>query len=202
MTERSSPPGAPKPSSDTMSTVDLVALAQGGDRSAVDVLFARHALPLRRWASGRLPRWARDLADTEDLVQEVLLQTFKRVGDFEARGTGSLHAYLRQAMQNRIRDELRRWRRRPGRTDLDTRSPADVPSPLERAIGAEAINRYERALARLRPEEQDAIVARMEMGYTYEELAASLGKPSPDAARKAAHRAVLRLVHEMEHGSG
>jgi DNA-directed RNA polymerase specialized sigma24 family protein len=36
------------------------------------------------------------------------------------------------------------------------------------------------------------------MAYTYEELAEALGKPSPDAARKAAHRAIVRLAEEMK----
>ena len=39
------------------------------------------------------------------------------------------------------------------------------------------------------------------MGYTYEELAEVLGKPTADAARKTAQRALLRLVEEMEKGS-
>jgi hypothetical protein len=36
------------------------------------------------------------------------------------------------------------------------------------------------------------------MGYaSYEALADALGKPSPDAARKAAQRALIRLATEM-----
>ena len=46
------------------------------------------------------------------------------------------------------------------------------------------------------------LIARVEMGYTYEELAVSVGKPSADAARKAARRALLRLVNEMNDGRG
>jgi RNA polymerase sigma-70 factor (ECF subfamily) len=187
------------PHSDPASTVVLVERAQQGDQAALDALFARHAGPLRRWASGRLPRWARDLADTDDLVQEALLQTFKRIGEFEPRGTGALHAYLRQAVLNRIRDELRRRGRQPDQTTLDTREADDGTNPLEHAIGRESLERYERALARLKPEEREAIIARVEMGYSYKELAESLGKPTADAARKAAQRALVRLAREMEH---
>ena len=61
----------------------------------------------------------RDLADTDDLVQDTLLQTFKRIGDFEPRGIGALQAYLRQVILNRLRDELRRKGRRPDATDLE-----------------------------------------------------------------------------------
>jgi RNA polymerase sigma-70 factor (ECF subfamily) len=191
----------PRLSADLTSTVELVALVQKGDRAALERLFARHGPPLRRWASGRLPRWARDMADTDDVVQEALLQTFKRIESFEARGAGSLHAYLRQAVLNRVRDELRRRGREPVRTDFDDRRSDPGLSPLQRAIDGEALERYERALARLRAQDQEAIIARVEMGYTYEELAESLGKPSADAARKAARRALVRLLTEMDHGS-
>jgi RNA polymerase sigma-70 factor, ECF subfamily len=90
------------------STFHLLERARAGDEEAANRLFARHVRPLQRWASGRLPKWARDVADTDDLVQETLLQTFKRIGQFESRGVGALHAYLRQAVLNRIREELRR----------------------------------------------------------------------------------------------
>jgi len=36
------------------------------------------------------------------------------------------------------------------------------------------------------------------MGYSYEELAEVLGRPSSEAARKAARRALSRLVQQME----
>jgi DNA-directed RNA polymerase specialized sigma24 family protein len=73
------------------------------------------------------------------------------------------------------------------------------PSPLEEAIGGETANRYERALGRLRPEDREAIVARVELACTYEELAATLGRPSAEAARKAAQQALIRLAKEMKH---
>ena len=190
-------PRRPQTSSDSVSTVELVALAQHGDSAALDRLFERHGPPLRRWAKGRLPHWARDVADTDDVVQEALLQTFRNIGGFQARGSGSLHAYLRQAVLNRIRDELRRRGRRPDLRELDSWKADEKPSPLDHAIDHQALERYERALVRLKPAEQEAIVARVEMSYTYEELAVSLGKPSADAARKAVKRALVRLVQKM-----
>jgi RNA polymerase sigma-70 factor, ECF subfamily len=180
------------------STFELLNRARNGDQAALDQLFARHLRPLQRWVSGRLPKWARDLADTDDLVQDTLLQTFKRIGDFEPRRVGALQAYLRQAVVNRLRDELRRKGRRPESTDLDGVQLESAQSPLEEAIGREAVEHYEQALQRLKPEEREAIIARVEMDYSYEELAQVLGKPTPDAARKAAQRALVRLAEEMK----
>lgn len=183
---------------DVESTVYLIARARAGDQEAVERLFARHLKPLRRWASGRLPQWARDLTDTDDLVQDTLLRTLKRIGEFDARGAGALQAYLRQALVNAVREELRKKGRRPDAGSLDALEADSRLSPLELAIGHEALDRYERALAQLTVVEREAIIGRIEMGYTYEELAEVLNKPTADAARKTAQRALLRLVEGME----
>lgn len=185
---------------DLDSTFALIERARAGDQQALERLFARHLEPLQRWARGRLPQWARDLAETDDLVQDTLLQTFKRIGDFEPRRVGALQAYLRQAVLNRLRDELRRHSRRPDMADLDGLELAADESPLEQAIGREAVELYEVALQRLRPEEREAIIARVELDFTYQEMALALGKPSAEAARKAAQRALVRLAEEMRKG--
>lgn len=185
-------------SGDVESTFHLIERARAGDQEALERLFARHLEPLQRWARGRLPKWARDLADTDDLVQDTLLQTFKKIDDFEPRRVGALQAYLRQAVLNRIRNELRRKGRQPHATDLEGIEVDTAQSPLEQAIGQEAVERYERALQRLTAEDQEAIIAKVEMGYTYQELAQALGKRTSEAARKTAHRALLRLAKEME----
>ena len=203
MSEHRSDNGGAGSDSDLLdSTFHLISRARNGDRQAIELLFTRHLPPLKRWASGRLPSWARDLADTDDLVQETLLQTFKRIGEFEPRRVGALQAYLRQAVLNRLRDELRRKARQPEATDLEGFEDVAAQSPLEAAIGRQAVEDYEEALGRLRPEEREAIIGRVELGYTYDELAEALGKPSADAARKAASRALLRLAGEMSRATG
>ncbi|MBK9240488.1 MAG: sigma-70 family RNA polymerase sigma factor [Acidobacteria bacterium] len=180
------------------STLTLLTRARAGDEQALNDLFARYLPTLQRWASGRLPQWARDMAETQDLVQETLVQTFKKIDGFEHRGEGALHAYLRQAVMNKIRDELRRAGRRPAPESLPEGAPDPGLSPLEAAIGVEAVERYEAALQRLSEAERELIVARVEMGLTYAELADAVGKPSPDAARMALGRALVRLAEEMD----
>ena len=183
--------------SDERLSSSLLELARNGDQAALDTLVARYRPRLVRWASGRLPRWARDIADTQNLVQETLFQTFKRIESFEWRGDGALRAYLRHAILNRIREELRRVKRKPLRIELDSQSENDGWSPLEQAIGQEAVERYERALTRLGAEDREIIVARVELGYTNAEIAALLKKPSANAARMALERALVRLAKKM-----
>lgn len=187
------------------STLHLIERARAGDREAMERLFARHLRPLQRWARGRLPKWARDVADTDDLVQDTLARTFRTIGVFEPRRVGALQAYLRQAVLNRIRNELRRANRHPHAPDLEDIEGIEVDgaeSPLEQAIGREALARYERALQRLTADDREAIIARVEMGYSYDEMAAALGKPTAEAARKAAGRALARLAQEMARAAG
>lgn len=179
------------------SSVDLLEHARAGRQDALDVLFARHLAPLRRWASGRLPRWARDIADTQDLVQDTLLRTFRRIELFEPDRPDALERYLRQAVMNRIRDEFRRTRRRQTAAELDSQHPDAAPSPLDQAMTTELFADYEAALARLRIDDRDAIVGRLEMDLSFEELAETLGKPNANAARSAVVRAIVRLAEEM-----
>ena len=95
------------------STSDLVERAKLGEREALDRLFTRQLPALRRWARGRLPRRMRDLQDTEDLIQDTAIKAIRRLGSFVSRHPGALQAYLRQAVANRIRDEIRRSVRSP-----------------------------------------------------------------------------------------
>jgi RNA polymerase sigma-70 factor (ECF subfamily) len=178
-------------------TQTLIRLANTGDQAAADRLFARYSPALLRWARGRLPHWARDIADTHDIVQDALMQTFRNLDGFEYRGEGALHHYLRTAVRNGIREEVRRRRRRGEHETLDPAMEDDAPSPLEAAIGRESFDRYDNGLEQVSAEERELIIGRFELGLSYREIADALGKPSEDAARMAVARALVRLVKLM-----
>jgi RNA polymerase sigma factor (sigma-70 family) len=181
-------------------TVDLLARVKLGERDALDALLTRALPPLRRWAHGRLPGYARGGNDTCDLVQDAVSRAMVRLDRFEDRHQGALQAYLRQAVLNRIRDVIRAYRRRPEHLHVVEQLLGEETSALDRLIGAEQLELYDAALDRLRPLDREAIVARLELQYSYAEIAALLGKPSPDAARVAVTRALARLVDEMRAG--
>jgi RNA polymerase sigma-70 factor (ECF subfamily) len=179
-------------------TTDLLDRVRAGDDAALNALFERHIPRLRKWASGRLPRWARDIADTTDLVQDTVMVTIKHLDKFEARGDGALQAYLRQAIVNRIRNELRRLASRGAPATLDTGVPDEGTSPLDAAMAQQALERYDEALARLKPEDREAVISRLEFGLSYAEVADALGKPSANAARMTVVRALTRLAEDMQ----
>jgi RNA polymerase sigma-70 factor (ECF subfamily) len=178
-------------------TIELLDRVKRGDDAALEVLLGRCIPALRRWAHGRLPLSSRGMLETADLVQDTVLAAMRRLGVFEARHQGALQAYLRQAVMNRIRDVVRSQRRRPLETELPDHLVDAGKSPLEEAIGAENVERYEAAVQRLRPADREAIVGRLELQYSYEELAVILNKPTGNAARVAVTRAMKRLVDEM-----
>ena len=74
----------------------------------------------------------------------------------------------------------------------------DAPSPLELAIGRQGIERYQQALQTLKPLDRDAIIARIELQHSYEEVALAIGKPNANAARMVVTRAIVRLVAAMQ----
>jgi len=180
-------------------TIDLVQRARSGDQAALEALFARYEVRLRRWAHGRLPTTARGALETQDLVQETLVRVFQRLPAFEPRHPGAFRDYVWTTLWNRIRDIARSGTRRGPVDVLESDVPASLPSPLEEAIGQQALERYESALERLRPEEREAVIARVELGLSHAEVAEALGKPSAAAAHMAVSRALVRLAEEMAH---
>lgn len=182
---------------DPESSVELIQRAQAGDAEALGRLFERYLPELRRWARGRLPQFARDMSDTQDLVQDAMKRTILNFDRFEYRGDGALRAYLHQAVINLVHDHVRRVVRRPQRDDLNEDLIDGDQSPLERAVSAQTFERFEAALSTLDQTDQKAIRARLELGASYDEVAALTGKPSADAARVAVARAVKRLAEIM-----
>jgi RNA polymerase sigma-70 factor, ECF subfamily len=176
---------------------ELLRRAQVGDHDALNGLFARYLSRLRLWAHRRMPVWARDAVDTDDIIQETLLHCLGNLRSFRPQCKDALLGYLRRALLNRVRDHLRHAARRPGASELEDIHADLGASPLDATIEGDDRHRYDRALNRLRSCDRAAIVARIELGYSYEQLALILAKQTPGAARLAVRRALLRLAEEM-----
>jgi RNA polymerase sigma-70 factor (ECF subfamily) len=163
---------------------------------AARILIERALPSVRRWARGRLPRYARSDADTEDIVQDAFLRTLRRIKLFQHRTVGGLQAYLRQAVVNRVRDLIRGSKKR-GNSEGEDAEPRDwKPSPLEAVIMREQLDHFLEGLRRLRPADRQVIVWRIELGYTTDEIATKLGK-SKAAAGMTVTRAMTRLAKAM-----
>ena len=173
----------------------LLERARRGSHSAVDVLFERYRPWLRSWARGRLPRRARGVVDTSDVVQDTLQRSFAHLASFKSSQAKALRVYLRRAVENRIRDEMRRATFRQGIILPEGSVPAsDASAPqLRQLVDHETWRRYLHALKRLRERDRRLIVGRAELGYNSAQLAFLERLSSPAVARVALRRAVLRL---------
>jgi len=169
----------------SVDTKTLVEEAADGSEIAVETLCQRLRPRLAAWAGGRLPAYARDLLDTDDLVQEALVRSLQRLPVFENQGSDSFLQYLKTAVLNRVRSEIRRIHRQGVRAELDEAIADPAPTALEQFLGKEAEARYSVALAKLTAEERELVIARVELQMTAQEIAVHAGRPSPDAARMA-----------------
>lgn len=181
-------------------TLQLLRRIRAGQDEAVDALLSRLLPRLRRWAHGRLPRSARGMLDTGDIVQTVAGRAVKHLATLDLAHGAALGYYLRQAIANEIASQWRKADRDIHETSAGPSLPANDTSPLDRLIGTERVQRYEAALQRLEPSDREVIVARFELAYDYDDLARYLGRPSAGAARVAVHRAVKRLAEQVRHG--
>lgn len=175
----------------------LLSEARRGNATALDTLLGRYLPYLLGYARRRIPRWTRRVAETGDVVQDALLRTIRRLSRFEARGHGALRAYLRSAVDNRVRDEFRAIRRHGIPEEIDEATVDTAASPFDLAALGEAEAQYRAALKRLSDRDRELIVAHVELGYSNEQIAVMTGRGRADSARVAVSRALQRLADEM-----
>jgi hypothetical protein len=160
-------------------TLALVARIRGGDALATEVLAERYVGELRAWAETRLSHDAapQNVNRVRAAIQSVLVGLTERVIPREA----SLVVACRDAIRERLEHGA-------------------SPSILEETVGHPASQAYEAGLARLEPIEREAIVCRLELRRSFEQLALDLAVSDPGTAQGIFRRAFLHLAEEMSHG--
>lgn len=175
------------------STRGLVERGRKGDASAWETVFARITARLRFWTHRRMPPATRGQDQTRDIVQDAAMGVWRNVNTLDLRKPGDLEAYLREAVINRIRDRARRIQREPLLVSVDPDLKDDLPTPLTIALSGERWARYQAAFSELTVQQREALIARTEMGCSWEQVAEAINSPSPAAARMLFNRAVERL---------
>lgn len=206
----------------SIATQVLIGQIQQGDRAALDELCRRYQQRVLAAVRVRLGAELRRKIESWDLVQEVMIEAFRKLDGFDFRSEGKFLNYLNRIVENRIRDEADRQhaQRRDARREVSLdapRSPADerpldVPgsssgTPSQLVILGEDLGRLERALDRLAARSADyreLIVAVQYEGQTFVELAAERGT-TPDAIRMRFNRAMAaltRIYQQLESAKG
>jgi RNA polymerase sigma-70 factor (ECF subfamily) len=145
-------------------------------------------------------------ADSDDLIQEVLLVVFRKVGGFERHGKGAFRSWLRTILVHRMRDFFRSQKYRPTATgDSDfQRSLDELESPdsgLSREWDREhdehvAASLLRRVQGDFAPATWQAFRRHVLEGAAAAQVAAELGL-SLNSVLLAKSRVLKRLRHEL-----
>lgn len=202
--------GEPNPLTQTF---ELVRKAQGGDRDALERLFARYYERLRRSVRARLGQRLRTVLESGDILQAAFAKAFATFDRFELRHEGSFLHWLAEIAVHQIGDAAdhhgakKRTAPAPvvslqapagdGSGEVAQLVPGADSGPVERSVRGEQEVLVEEALDQLVAEHRQVIVLRDFDGLEWREVAARLGKNTESAARETHRRAMLEFTRQL-----
>ena len=168
--------------------LDLARRCRGGDAEAFEELYRQHAGRLYNLAF----RMAGSAQEAEDLLQEVFLHAYRKLGSF--RGDSSLGTWLYRLGMNQCLDYLRgRQVKMNQATDSLDDDRADEPADRTPATPI-AVNRVDldRAISRLPEGCRAAFLLHDVEGFEHHEVATILGV-SEGTSKSQVHKARMKL---------
>lgn len=163
----------------------LMARAKAGDREAFGRLYARHFDAIRRYLCTAL----RDAHEAEDAAQDVFVQAFRALPQYESRGPG-LRPWLFRIARNIAIDRARRRRSSPhDPAALEAHLDSDPRDALDELLANAALKSH---IARLPDAQREIVFLRYAGGFDGNELAQMTSR-TPAAVRQLHHRALAEL---------
>jgi RNA polymerase sigma-70 factor (ECF subfamily) len=193
----------------------MIAAAISGDRIALESLLLRHHDPLLRYLKSLLARKGVTTVDAEDVLQETLVEAFRRIETLESRGEEAFAAWLKLVARTRLSNMLKGHRaakrgggkRRivavansPGAQTVTTilgLLSSSTPTPSLILRRKEAGKALQDALSALLPLKQQIMGWRYGQGMSIESIAAKTGK-SVSAVKMIIHRCLQDLRLDLE----
>jgi RNA polymerase sigma-70 factor (ECF subfamily) len=165
--------------------LELAGRIRSGDGAAFEMLYQQHAPRLYNLAF----RMAGSATDADDLLQDIFLLAYRKVGSF--RGESSLGTWLYRLAMNHCLDVLRSRQSRQGQqTDsLDEEGMAPAAAP---ALGAVSRIDLDRAIGRLPQACRAAFLLHDVEGFGHQEVGTILGI-SEGTSKSQVHKARLRI---------
>ncbi|MCA8954819.1 MAG: sigma-70 family RNA polymerase sigma factor [Planctomycetes bacterium] len=194
-------------------TIYLLRRWHGGDRQALDSLIHRHLEWVKGYVHRRLGNDLRRGGDTQDFVQDAMVQVLEYGPRFELADEDHFRRLLARIVENSLRVKhrhLHRQKRDIGRekeigsgTVLSLDPPRDQATrPSAHADQNERIAWIRLAMELLPPLEREVLWLREMDGCSFEEIGERIGA-TPDAARMRFNRALPKLakkVSELQKG--
>jgi len=208
--------GGPDGAADGQPTLVLLDRVRSGDDTAVNSLLQRHREAIRQMIDRRMDRAMQRRVDASDIVQDVMLEANRRLGDYLANPTMPFQLWLRHMARDRLIDAHRRHRVAASRS-LDREVPmtgaGDDPSapdgmaavtdreltPAAAATWHELERRFAAAVDRLDEDDRRIVLLRHFEHLSTAESAEVLGLSKPAAGMRYL-RAMRRLRHLLEPG--
>jgi RNA polymerase sigma-70 factor (ECF subfamily) len=168
----------------SVSDQQLISAAIAGDRQAFGELYSRHV----RKVFGFLARCTGNEAETEDLVQDVFVQAWRRLASFRSESAfGTWLISIAISIYRSSRRSAARRRRRDHEWQYQTADPAGSGLSPEEQIDLEL------AIQSLPERARVVVVLHQIHGYRHAEIASLMGI-SEGASKAHLHRA-RRLLH-------
>jgi RNA polymerase sigma-70 factor (ECF subfamily) len=192
---------------------DWVGAARAGDQTALAKLLALYHPQLAGRVAARLDADLRRRVSPEDLLQEVYVQVFQRVGQFKPQGPDSFLNWVITILDRKLIDARRGAHRARRDVRREVAPPAasasasylglldrvylDTGSPSQVVRRAEAVGALQECMASLQPSHRAVIELRFLAGRPVAEVAAELGR-SEDAVIALTQRALKALRASMD----
>ncbi len=186
------------------STEDLLNRWYRGDRDALRELVEQNSVWVKRRVRERLGDKLRQIGESDDFVQESMLDFMEYTPRFKVRGQAQLRALLARVVENAIRDQNDYWFKARRRA-LSRACPVPADSVLDLAPGGRATTPPDErsaqneldALLRLAvelldPDDRRVVVLRHWDEHEFTTIGDELGL-TPDGARKRYERALPKL---------
>ena len=191
-------------------TLVLLDRVRKGDVDAVNGLLERHREAIRRMIDQRLDRVVQQRVDASDIVQDVLIEANRRLGDYLANPTMPFQLWLRHMARDRVIDAHRRHRVAASRSldkevsleaaGVADRSRANLAgeladrelTPAAVATWRELERRFAAAVEQLEEDDRQIVLLRHFEHLTTAEAAEVLGLSKPAAGMRYL-RAMRRL---------
>lgn len=151
------------------------------------------------WSIAR--KMLRSHEDAEDVVQEVYIDLWSHAGRFDP-GKGSETTFVATIARRRLIDRVRKITRQPAVME-DVTEMGDVlesPQPLDAAAAAD-VDRADRAISGLRPQQQDVLRMSLYEGYSHGDIATRLDMPL-GTVKTLLRRGLIKIREELETGGG
>ena len=173
-----------------LSDEQLMLMFRYGNRAAFGLLFEKYRAPVYHFAR----RMLGTRAAAEDLCQETFLRMVAAAGTYEP--TAKFKTWLFTITRNACVSVLRR------QPMVHLEAGAHVPDartvdPQRAATQAEVLERLDRAIADLAPNQREAFLLRYRHGMAYQQIAEVTGQPL-GTVKTHIHRARTRLAEMMQ----